>query len=301
MRKGKKEDRSKLPTKPSLFFDIASVVDRVGEGDQLAALHLATFYQHGWFTKRDEKRAAEIMVELASMSHLGAKGMCYLHGYDTYKKDEEEAAKCWIEGTRKGDLFSMEHLGHCYERGIGVKQSEETAVVLYQSAMNEGYAPATHRLATCFERGVGVKKDVKRAFLLYGIAGDQIWPDSIAAVGRCFATGLGTAVDHKRASDHYHSAAQAGHEEAIAFLYAKEKDFKHFALYPTRVSLAAVREKAGFPPKAKAYKGDAASLPPGEKPKRGMNTSIALLIEERLGEMSFAKWRRLVRYLKNQE
>ena len=64
-------------------------------------------------------------------------------------------------------------LGVMYERGLGVKQDDETAVTWYRLAAKQGDAPAQNSLGLMYANGRGVRQDDSEAVTWFSEAVEQ--------------------------------------------------------------------------------------------------------------------------------
>ena len=73
------------------------------------------------------------------------------------------AAKLNEMAVQQGYIHSMYRLGDMYQEGHGVKQSNETAVVLYLMAADCGHATAQCCLGFMYDNGYGVEESTEMA------------------------------------------------------------------------------------------------------------------------------------------
>jgi len=172
---------------------------------------------------------------------------CPKHAFDyyqlVYETDKAMGASC---------------LGHCYETGIGVDRSLETAIQYYKIAYECGLeSPCFHlgrcfeelgtkenlrqainyyqigahhendqcqyRLAELFEQGKGLSQSFEQAFHYYTLAARNGYSKAWARVGRCFANGIGTEKSEENAFNAYQEGAasnciESRYQLAICYL-----------------------------------------------------------------------------------
>ena len=129
-------------------------------------------------------------------------------------------------------------LGTMYDRGEGVDEDDQQAVLWYRKAAEQGHAVAQYKLGGMYDRGEGVDEDDQQAVLWYRKAAEQghalaehelsereQWQrdhkaaeqgdaDAQFRLGRRYANGWGIAQDVSQAAQWYRRAAEQGQAEA---------------------------------------------------------------------------------------
>jgi TPR repeat protein len=152
-------DFKKVEDLPQAFLNYQSAAEK---GHAEAQYHLASCYERGEGTDKDEKKAIDWYEKAAHQNHLVAKGIRYLKGYSV-TKDEIEAFKCFNEAADKGFVAAQFALGLCYANGQGVTQNHKEAVSWYRKAAEQGDAKAQYSLGVSYANGQGVTQDLKEA------------------------------------------------------------------------------------------------------------------------------------------
>ena len=163
---------------------------------------LAYGYSAGWFGEPDNERYLAMVHDLVLKGHPAAMsdyGFCYDHGIGVkksrrwalywYKKAADRGVTAAMNNLANIYLFSekkyrniqlgllyafmaadyddeqaQNHLGLCYEYGIGVQKDYEKAYQYFSLAVKNGAgACAEHNLARCFRKGLGIEKNLKLA------------------------------------------------------------------------------------------------------------------------------------------
>ncbi len=115
-------------------------------------------------------------------------------------------------------------LGNLYERGLGVKRDEKTAVAYYQNAIILGNKPALYRLGRMYLYGFGVQQNYGKAIKYLTEASKTVQSGqyklmALNELGLMYENGFGVPKDLKKAAICYHEAASHGYVLAMVNLY----------------------------------------------------------------------------------
>jgi len=117
-------------------------------GDLDAQYDIATMYERGRGTGRDEKKAVEWYKKAAEKSHVKSAyklGYSYLKGLGV-GKDFEEAYR-WLKfASDKGYERAHFYLAEMMEQGSGIDADLNGALAMYQKAADAGFRPAEDRV-----------------------------------------------------------------------------------------------------------------------------------------------------------
>ena len=132
------------------------------------------------------------------------------------------AAKCFEEVQKKGDVRGMHNLALCYAEGKGVIQDYKKAMKLYEKAAKKGYIESQIELADMHMQGFGTKKDFKKAIKWLEKAAKQaavnpdIASDAMYLIATCYYYGgNGVKKDLVKAKEWMQKSAALGNESAI--------------------------------------------------------------------------------------
>lgn len=174
--------------------------------------------------------------------YLGAEDSCRAG-------NEEVAVELWREAANKGHVKAQYMLGCCYDRGIGVPQSLEDALLWYHSAAEngladaqlvlgiyyenkedpsyeeavewyakaakQGHTQAIFNISCCYAKGLGVEKSVEKAVELCTLAAEQGDAHAQFNLGLCYFCGDGVSLSYDTAAHWFHKAAEQDHVGAM--------------------------------------------------------------------------------------
>ncbi|KAJ3309674.1 hypothetical protein HDV04_005863 [Boothiomyces sp. JEL0838] len=121
-------------------------------------------------------------------------GKKYFEDHD-YKKSSE----VFINGIRNGSPECYLYLGMMFEDGLGVKNSPELAIQLYQRAIELGNTEGLYKASMMYMMGKGVKKDLKESARLMKLCSKTGYPPSITMLGNMYLDGNGVHRDCQKA------------------------------------------------------------------------------------------------------
>ena len=135
-----------------------------------AQFELGNLYHYGFngFNK-DPSKGIDLYLKAANQGYAKAQcqlGWIYTFGTDMGIDISKDYAKAvyWLRlAADQDDLGGQESLGAMYQKGHGVKQSDEDAIIWYEKAAEQGSKSAQHEVSLAYKDGKGVKKDFNRS------------------------------------------------------------------------------------------------------------------------------------------
>ena len=139
--------------------------------------------------------------------------MCKAKLVKNGSKEDIEQLDAW---AKKGKAWAMSMLAQRYIQGVGVEQSDEKAIELYEMAAKRGNAGAQHNLGQFYDHGsYGLTQSSERAIEYYTLAANQGIPDAQVSLGIMYANGDGIETSYSKAREWFTKAAAQGHDYAI--------------------------------------------------------------------------------------
>ncbi len=162
----------------------------------------------------------DIEADYEEYLHYGQNGGSLKLWLDknAYRKDR------WQEGADNTCAPAMILIGECYEAGVTVPQSYETALKWYRKAADLGNAKAMNIIANFYLDGKGVSPDDAEALKWYRKAADLGYASSVSNIGWLYGSGRGVPLDYAEAIKWYRRAADMGSSIAVNNLGAMYKD-----------------------------------------------------------------------------
>ncbi|RIA88006.1 hypothetical protein C1645_713539 [Glomus cerebriforme] len=181
-----------------------------------AKLHLANCYRLGKGIDKDEKKAFDLIKNLAEKEYVDAQ---FQLGYYHYKGigtevDKSKAYEVYKITADKEYINAQFQLGYYYDNGIGTEVNKSKAYELYKVAAEKGHDDAQYNLGKCYELGKGIDKDEKKAFELIKNLAEQEYLNAQFQLGYYYDEGIGTEVNKSKAYELYKVAAEKGHDDA---------------------------------------------------------------------------------------
>jgi TPR repeat protein len=140
-------------------------------------------------------------------------GLCYERGIGI-DQSMEKAIIYYRLGSEKGDAAALYHLAHCYYTGNGIERNERIAVDYYLKSAEKGYAAAQNNLGFCYFGGTGTSQDYNRAFRYYKMSAENGYSQGQFNLGYCYEQGIGTVIRTDEMIKWYRLAAEQGHTKA---------------------------------------------------------------------------------------
>lgn len=113
-------------------------------------------------------------------------------------------------GARLGEPMSMNNLGACYAKGVGVGRNVYQAVYWYRQSASKMCPAALHNLGYCLQEGEGVAVDKKKGYELTALAAAKGLPIATYYQGLYKLVGMGCGKDEYVAFKCFRKAAWSG-------------------------------------------------------------------------------------------
>lgn len=132
-----------------------------------------------------------------------------------YQKDKSRFTYWYTRAITGTNPLAKMRLGHCYELGDGIEQSNEKALSWYDQAALVGCAPAQFMLGNFYhDHNKLVENDESKAVYYYDLAAKENHVPAQMALAECYEKGFGTEKDLKMAVFWYMKAAENKNYEA---------------------------------------------------------------------------------------
>ena len=139
-------------------------------------------------------------------------------------KEAIEELRNWV---KKGKAWAMCMLAESYSTGVGVKQSDQKAIELYEMAAKRGNATAQFNLGNYYTQGThGLTQSDKQAIKYWTSAANQGHPEAQFNLGVVYYNGTGVVKSYSKARKWWTKAAAQGHEDAIKYLKIMDEERK---------------------------------------------------------------------------
>ncbi|MBA5865443.1 MAG: hypothetical protein GDA67_01970 [Nitrospira sp. CR1.3] len=139
-------------------------------------------------------------------------------GLRMYKaKDFAGAAKLFQRLAEQGHPRGQYLIAYQYERGEGVRQSNEEALRWYRKSAEQGYAEAQNYLGMIYENGTGVKEDWTEAVKWIRKSAEQGNMEGQFLLGRVYQFGMTVPQNRQEAIKWFDKAGDQGHSQANYF------------------------------------------------------------------------------------
>ena len=195
--------------------------------EEKCAFYLVNFFSYKTQAERKAEEEAKRKAD-EEAKHLYTIGDDYYYGRNGKKQDLAEAVRYYREAAEQGHADAQYDLGHCYDCGYGVDQSETEAVKWYRKATEnyrkaaeQGHADAQYSLGECYEYGHGVDESETEAVKWYRKAAEQGHADAQYRLGLCYYCGCGVDESKteaekwfRKAAENYRKAAEQGDADA---------------------------------------------------------------------------------------
>ena len=155
--------------------------------------------------------------ESETSSSLNLLGFCSAKGIGV-PQDRGRAIEYYTKSAHLGNPVAMTNLGNCLHMGDGVERNVGLAVEWYRKSSQRGNSRAMSYLGARYETGVGVEKDEKLAVEWYRQAADLGDPAGMKDLGRCLEDGIGVERNVELAVEWYRKSADLGDRVAMSNL-----------------------------------------------------------------------------------
>jgi len=146
--------------------------------------------------------------------------LCLTEYSDIESMEDIEPLQQWVE---KGKAWAQILLGQRYYDGVGVDQSYQQAIELFELAANQGEALAHTNLGFMYEKGQGVDQSYERAAEYYEAAVKQGYASAQCGLGALYANGKGVEQSFETSRKLLMKSAEQGNEGAINALQQLDK------------------------------------------------------------------------------
>lgn len=194
----------------ALFSQMA---DRAKKGNVFADMVLASCYQKGIGTDRDDAKAATYLTDAANRNSADAQrdlGLLLLNGKKTV-----EAAAWFKKGAAKGEPTCMYYYGKMLVEGKGMKTDKKEGSNYILKAAEVGFPKAMYYMGKCYMAGDGVVKNEEQGVKWYRRAAAFDVPEAQWALAECLREGKGAPINYNGALHHYADAIGGGYERAM--------------------------------------------------------------------------------------
>lgn len=192
--------------------ETTTTVDPNAEDPAEAAFHRGTqLFKEGNAEKAVEQY--QIAAELGHVRALCNLGHCYDRGKGV-KADLAQSLKWYEQAAELGDLMAQYHVGFCYDQGKGTDPNPEAAAKWYEKAAGQGQPRAQCKMGFFYGTGRGVTQDLARSLEWYEKAAEQGDMEAQFNAGFCYDRGKGVEANPERAVMWYVRAASQGFARA---------------------------------------------------------------------------------------
>lgn len=200
---------------PEVFSEFSARAEK-RDSDALVGAGVCRYLGIG--TQRDVSRAAKDFTAAAFAGNpygMFAAAVCMSDG-DGLVQYQRGAIALWESSAKKGCLNSLNRLGICYYKGVGVPADPVRAVEFFKKAIELNRAKVS--LARAYLEGRGVGKNPAEALRLLELAargGNVVAQNNL---GIFWFEGLGGKSDEFKAFSWFESAAKKDYPPSILFL-----------------------------------------------------------------------------------
>lgn len=191
-------------------------------GDPRAQYNMGLLYAEGRGVTIDKTKAAAWWTRAAGQGHLRAMHNLALLNIAGIPKDSggtvvqnyADALKWLRAAAGKGFPNSQYTLGKMYQYGLGVKQNDKRAALLFKRSAEQGFARAQYNLAKAYRDGAGVPVNKAQSFALFRKAAEAGYAKAQYKLSTRFAQGRDVERDDVEALKWCLLAARQGHTDA---------------------------------------------------------------------------------------
>lgn len=190
------------------------------QSDPQAMLTLANVYFYGYQSLKKNYDQAFKYYEKATQhgvpfSYYGL-GICFYEGKGT-PRDYQKAFEYFMQASDLGVIEARVFLAYLYEGHlIEADDYDALALYYYRDAANHHNEQGSYHLGYCYEFGLcGLDIDLNQALFWYKQAGDMNYPPALVALGQMYAKGVGVEVDFDQSIQYRKQAIELGNEVAM--------------------------------------------------------------------------------------
>jgi TPR repeat protein len=148
---------------PKKAFELATRA--ADAGDAFGMINLAVYYDKGWGTAVDQKKAQSWLDKAAESGHWAGRierGRARCKGAYGFAVDTKLGEEDWRQAVALRHRDVLDFLTHFYAEGDGVPKNGQRAVHFAEAAFVQGSPHAAELLAQIYDQGLaGVAKDEK--------------------------------------------------------------------------------------------------------------------------------------------
>ena len=104
------------------------------------------------------------------------------------------------------------NLGYIYQRGLGVRQDTQKAIMYYEKSCNLNIGGGCISIGELYEEGFGVKQDYQKALIYYKKACD-LHDGACRHMARFYERGFGVKQDLHQAKEYYGKVCDGGNQQ----------------------------------------------------------------------------------------
>ena len=131
--------------------------------DETAMVALAYYYKYSDEVKKNKKLSFQYCERAAIKGNQEAiREMVFNHAQGDGTKKDKYSALTWFEKIDDSEMQMK--VADNFFNGVGVKENEELAALMYQSMSDKGDIIATKKLALCYLSGSGVDSNINTAY-----------------------------------------------------------------------------------------------------------------------------------------
>lgn len=188
-----------------------------------ATITTAEWFFYGWGFDKDYQLAMHFYkkaAELGSGNAINHLGEMYRYGWGV-EVDFDQAKRWYLEAVKVDYVIAAHNIAEMYYLGEGVEQNYLVAFDWFQKSAAKNLSHSRYFLGKMYQAGHGVNQDLKMANRLFYQAMDQRHNGAKFELGKNMIQGLGIATNEGRGLLFITEAAEAGFEEAQAYLKSK--------------------------------------------------------------------------------
>ncbi|WP_180000592.1 tetratricopeptide repeat protein [Acinetobacter sp. YH12239] len=208
-------------------YDALLKLNRSKKYQNYATNELGSFYEHGFYVKKDLNKALELYSKAGNQKYIPAMYNVARIRFDQGKFSE---AKSILENI-KDYAPALNLLGIIYENGNGTEIDVNIALDYFTQAAQKGNADAQFNLGQVYYQSDLVKKDDEKARHWYELSAEQGYTSATLQLATMYARGDGVEENYSKAIELIKPLAEAGHADAIyniRFYYKNINDLSEY-------------------------------------------------------------------------
>lgn len=207
-----------------------------GESNPEEQYQLAIFYEKGFGTEKNYKKAIEWFTKSENQGYLPAKGKALnltlklmdekgevsfnvaeqirIKTSDLNKEDYKNLVSLYNIASDKGHIKAQAILASMYYFGEGIPQDYKQALKLFNKAAERGDAKSQYNLSLMYFKGQGTTQDYAESFKWSTKAAEQGIGEAQLALAQAYYNGNGIPQNYKKAVKWYKKSAEQGITDA---------------------------------------------------------------------------------------